>query len=114
MSDNLDVMGMSHASAASMTSFHSARPKQPLVMSECAFPSPNVPSCAPHTARQPTRPHLTPHPQAGCSCETQRGEDADLPKGATVYFSNENSACVAGETQRSDAVEYDAGTFVWT
>ena len=50
-----------------------------------------------------------------CSCETQRGEDADLPRNAsTVFFTDENSACVQGQTQVSNAAPYIAGTFVWT
>jgi len=51
-----------------------------------------------------------------CSCETQRGEDADLQPEwpASVYYSNENSGCVRGQTQASNGVAYNAGTFVWT
>lgn len=32
----------------------------------------------------------------------------------SVYFSNDNFGCVAGQTQASNGVAYDAGTFVWT
>ena len=50
-----------------------------------------------------------------CSCETQRGEDADLPHDpSTVFFTDENSACLRGQTQTSNAVAYVGGTYVWT
>ena len=85
MSNVLDVMGFSHAAASVVAAFHAADPTKPLVMSEC------------------------------CSCETQRGEDADQPLNATyVYFSNEQSGCLSGQTQASNAVSFNAGTFVWT
>ena len=85
MSDALDVMGFSHASYADVLAFHQAEPQKPLVMSEC------------------------------CSCETQRGEDADLPHNETaVFYSNENAACLAAQTQASNGPEWMAGTFVWT
>ena len=46
---NMQVMGFSHADAATVANFHKNDPTKPLVMSEC------------------------------CSCETQRGEDSDQP-----------------------------------
>ena len=50
-----------------------------------------------------------------CSCETQRGEDGDQPMNkSTVYFSDEASSCLSGETQRSNAVAFNSGTFIWT
>eukprot|EP01047_Picozoa_sp_COSAG01_P043012 COSAG01_NODE_3793_length_5690_cov_6.048650_3_plen_388_part_00 len=55
-----------------------------------------------------------------CSCETQRGEDADLfsfQSSATtpfVFHSNENAACVSEKTQTSNGVAWVGGTFVWT
>ncbi len=84
MSDILDVMGFSHASYGSVLAFHQQQPGKPLVMTEC------------------------------CSCETQRGEDADMQSvwNPTVYFSNENSGCVHGQTQTSNGVPWIAGTFV--
>ena len=85
MSDALDVMGFSHASYNDVLTFHEAEPDKPLVMSEC------------------------------CSCETQRGEDADMPHNTSeVFYSNENSGCLAGQTQVSDGPEWMSGTFVWT
>lgn len=82
----LDVFGMSHQSTATLNTFHATMPYKPLVMSEC------------------------------CSCETQRGEDADLPRSpnSSVYYSSENSACLAAQTQVSDAPAFCAGTFIWT
>ena len=82
----LDVMGMSHQPPAVVTAFHVAEPFKPLVMSEC------------------------------CSCETQRGEDADQPLNASraVYFSDEASACLGEQTQWSNAPPFVAGSFVWT
>jgi hypothetical protein len=54
-------------------------------------------------------------PLLPCSCETQRGEDADLSHDAsTVFFTDENSACLQGQTQVSNGVAFVAGTFVWT
>lgn len=85
MSDLLDVMGMSHNGLDAFTKFHAAEPNKPLVATEC------------------------------CSCETQRGEDADLPHNTSyVYFSNENQQCLEDQTQVSNGQEYIAGTFVWT
>jgi len=86
MSDLLDVMGFSHADYGTISRFHEQEPGKPLVMSEC------------------------------CSCETQRGEDADLKSewDSSVYFSNENSGCVRDQTQTSNAVDWMAGSYVWT
>ena len=50
-----------------------------------------------------------------CSCETQRGEDDDIPYNKSlVYYSNFNAPCLAGQVSTSDAPEYMAGTYVWT
>ena len=50
-----------------------------------------------------------------CSCETQRGEDADQPLNAsTVFYSDETSGCLGGQTQWSNGVVFNAGSFVWT
>ena len=71
ISKMLDVMGMSHQTGAALETWHAAEPDKLVVMTEC------------------------------CSCETQRGEDADLMafRASTaapfVYNSNENSACTA-------------------
>ena len=84
MSDALDVMGFSHDSFDTISAFHRAEPGKPLVMTEC------------------------------CSCETQRGEDDDLPRNASeVFFSSLNGACLASQTQTSNAPPWMAGTFVW-
>lgn len=74
-------MGMSHASYNSALAFHMQEPNKPLVMTEC------------------------------CSCETQRGEDADMSKdwNPTVVYSNENSGCVREQTQTSNAPAWIAG-----
>lgn len=84
MSDILDVMGFSHAGSDVIQKFHEEDPTKPLVMSEC------------------------------CSCETQRAEDHDLPHNPTVFYDDENSGCVSGQSQTSNAVSWMAGTFVWT
>jgi hypothetical protein len=90
ISSMLDVMGMSHQTGATFDAWHTAEPEKLVVATEC------------------------------CSCETQRGEDADLMpfRSSTaspfVYNSNENSACVMNRTQTSNGVEWIGGTFVWT
>lgn len=85
MSDAMDVMGMSHASAQKVGAFHQAEPDKPLAMTEC------------------------------CSCQNQRGEDADQPHNQSlVHYSSEVAGCLWQQTQVSDAPEYVAGTFVWT
>ena len=88
LSNMLDVMGMSHQGTKQVNSWHDAEPNKLVVMTEC------------------------------CSCETQRGEDADLlaerPQEVAAWDSNENSACVKAKTQVSDAPEWVGGTFVWT
>ena len=83
--DVMDVVGMSHQSAATLAAFHAASPFKPVAMTEC------------------------------CSCETMRAADADLPYNTSiVYYSNEASACLAAETQISNAAPFCAGTMVWT
>ena len=122
MSASLDVMGFSHASAAAVASFHEKQPQQPLVMTECcscetqrAWRGPcwcTTLPCGPSNSHAP--------PPTGCACADSSpctpppagGEDADMPKGPDVYFDNNNSACVRGQTQASDAVAFDGGTFV--
>lgn len=44
-----------------------------------------------------------------CSCETQRGEDSDLPRSPGATFDNENSGCLQRETQTSNVPAYVAG-----
>ena len=84
MYDVLDVAGMSHQSAATLEAFHAASPAKPVSMNEW------------------------------CSCESMRGADADLPHNASeVFYSSEASACLAEQTQVSNAPEFCAGTFVW-
>jgi hypothetical protein len=87
ISTMLDVMGMSHQQSAKLDAWHAKRPDKLVVMTEC------------------------------CSCETQRGEDADLlqyQNRSYIFNSNENSACVQSKTQISNAVDWVGGTFVWT
>jgi Glycoside hydrolase family 2 C-terminal domain 5/Glycosyl hydrolases family 2, TIM barrel domain/Glycosyl hydrolases family 2, sugar binding domain/Domain of unknown function (DUF4982)/Glycosyl hydrolases family 2 len=85
MSFVLDVQGFSHVDDSVFRSYHEKWPLKPLVASEC------------------------------CSCETQRGEDSDLPYNKTsVFYPNENSACVSQQTQWSNGLSYVAGSFVWT
>ena len=88
ISKMLDVMGMSHQTSAVLDRWHEEEPDKLVVMTEC------------------------------CSCETQRGEDADLMAraGPAVYNSNENSACLVGQdgVPVSNSVEWVGGTFVWT
>lgn len=82
-------MGMSHQGAKQFDAWHVQEPGKLLVATEC------------------------------CSCETQRGEDADLLpfrpsiKAPFVYASNENSACLKEQTQASNAVSWVGGTFVY-
>lgn len=85
MSTALDVMGCSHCGTEDMLKFHEKEPSKPLVMTEC------------------------------CSCENQRGEDADQPHNSTlVHYNNEVAGCLADQVGVSDLTEYVAGTFVWT
>jgi beta-galactosidase/beta-glucuronidase len=85
MSDALDVMGMSHASSSSVQAFHEMEPDKPLAMTEC------------------------------CSCQNQRGEDADQPHNKTrVHYTSEVAGCLEKQTSTSDDPEYVAGTFVWS
>lgn len=85
MSDALDVMGMSHASSSSVQAFHEMEPDKPLAMTEC------------------------------CSCQNQRGEDADQPHNKTlVHYTSEVAGCLEEQTSTSDDPEYVAGTFVWS
>ena len=66
MSDALDVMGMSHASSAKVEAFHQMEPDKPLAMTEC------------------------------CSCQNQRGEDADQPHNSTaVHCELSCTSCAA-------------------
>lgn len=80
---------MSHQGAKQFDAWHVQEPGKLLVATEC------------------------------CSCETQRGEDADLLpfrpsiKAPFVYASNENSACLKEQTQASNAVSWVGGTFVY-
>ena len=49
------------------------------------------------------------------SCETQRGEDSDMPHNSSVvFFTNENQGCVAGQTQESNGPDWNVGSYVWT
>ena len=82
MSSVLDVMGMSHVSPAAVQEWHQQEPGKGLCMTEC------------------------------CSCSSQRGEDPDLPGSPGATFKNENSGCLKGETQTSDAPAYVAGVSV--
>jgi hypothetical protein len=83
--DLMDVMGMSHQSAAVLEAFHAATPFKAVAMTEC------------------------------CSCETERAADADQPRNTSlVYYSNEASACLTAQTQVSNAPAWCAGTLVWT
>ena len=91
-----DVMGMSHQQTRALQIWHNSTPEKLVVMTEC------------------------------CSCETQRGEDADLPGirtnasavwvpgTSTVFSSNENAACLRQKVLISDQPEWVGGTFVWT
>ncbi len=36
-----------------------------------------------------------------------------MPHNSSVFYPNENSGCVSGQTQTSNAVPWMAGTFVW-
>ena len=87
ISDVFDVMGMSHQSPAVLQAYHAAAPFKAVVMSEC------------------------------CSCETQRGEDADLVPfrnaSAAVTHSSTDEGCFERETQWSNT-PYCVGTMIWT
>jgi len=85
MSTALDVMGCSHCNSNDMERFHQKEPSKPLVMTEC------------------------------CSCESQRGEDGDLPHNSTlVHYTDEVAGCLADQVGVSDLTEYIGGTMVWT
>jgi hypothetical protein len=44
-----------------------------------------------------------------------RAADGDLPQNTSeVYYSNEQSRCLAQQTQVSNLPQYVSGTFVWT
>ena len=83
MSALLDVMGFSHSNADNIAKFNAKVPTQPVAATEC------------------------------CSCEGQRGEDADQPHDATVFQSNEIAACLLSETQRFNSQLFNAGQFIW-
>ncbi len=88
--DVFDVMGVSHQSSMVLDAWHASKPDKLIVMTEC------------------------------CSCPTQRGEDSDIvpfrpsTSAPFVYNGNENSDCVNTTSQRSNAVEWVGGTFIWT
>ena len=84
MSGLLDVMGFSHSNANNIANFHAKVPTQPVAATEC------------------------------CSCESQRGEDADQPHDATVFQSDEIQSCLLDETQRFNSQAFLAGQFIWT
>ena len=85
MSKQLDVQGFSHVNTHTFSSYHAAWPLQPLAGTEC------------------------------CSCETQRGEDADLAHNSSeVFYPSFNADCVSEQTQWALALPYVAGSFVWT
>jgi len=70
MSRQLDVQGFSHENGDFLAKFHAAWPDKPISATEC------------------------------CSCETQRGEDNDIPYNESlVYYSSFNAPCVAEQTQ---------------
>ena len=72
----VDVMGMSHQGYAKVAAWHAAEAGKLLVMTEC------------------------------CSCQTQRGEDADLiadrDPSVAAWDSNEPSRCLSAKVQTSD------------
>jgi hypothetical protein len=84
MSAELDIMGFSHASEGTVASFHSAKPNQ-----VCVLDSLHTLAHA-HTTQAPTLavPMQPLVMSECCSCETQRGEDADLKVrgGARPFF----------------------------
>lgn len=84
MSVQLDVQGFSHVQDFVFENFKLLAPDKPLAATEC------------------------------CSCETQRGEDADLPLAPGVFFNNFNAECVAEQTNWSNLLSYVTGQFVWT
>ncbi len=85
MSAELDVQGFSHVDDGVFKSYHAAWPARPLVASEC------------------------------CSCETQRGEDADLAHNASrVFYPSFNADCLSRQTNWALSLPYVSGSFVWT
>lgn len=85
IADMYDVMGMSHQQTAKLDVWHASEPDKLVVMTEC------------------------------CSCETQRGEDADLlstRNASYIYASNEAAACLARQVAISDNVTWVGGTHV--
>jgi len=87
IADMYDVMGMSHQQTAKLDIWHAGEPNKLVVMTEC------------------------------CSCETQRGEDADLlstRNASYIYASNEAAACMGQKVAISDNVTWVGGTHSWT
>lgn len=85
MSVLLDVQGFSHVDTSVFQGFHNLAPEKPIAATEC------------------------------CSCETMRGEDADLPHNSSlVFYSNFNQPCLGQQTQWSNGLQYVSGSFVWT
>ena len=80
----LDIQGFSHQSDSAFLDFHIKYPEKPLVATEC------------------------------CSCESQRGEDADLPHGANATHTSWTQSCTASQSQTSNGKSWIAGTYTWT
>ncbi len=80
----LDVQGFSHQSSAAFETFHARYPEKPIMATEC------------------------------CSCESQRGEDGDLPRTADAYWSSWTQSCTQDQVQTTNGLQWAAGTYVWT
>jgi len=88
-SEALDVQGFSHQSAADFSSFHSLMPAKPVMATEC------------------------------CGCKSQRGEDWDVPRNASVAYYDSlgiaNPDCVQKpQWAAAYRTEFSAGLMTWS
>lgn len=89
LSNTVDVQGFSHESREKLDQCHETLPNKPILMSEC------------------------------CSCNTMRDEDegCETTRDNPHYSCDQkafNARCLEQLVNASDAVEYSAGTMVWT
>lgn len=96
--DYLDVQGFSHKQAKDFIEFRAQYPRKPMAATEC------------------------------CSCMSQRGVDEDVcPKPADggckdtpgpvpsgTFYNNNIGQCTYEQVNRSDSLDFVAGTFVWS
>ena len=95
VADFLDVQGLSHPRVVDINGARALAPERLIIVSEC------------------------------CSCQSQRGENtgtvnpdgpmpANITPGVDLYNPAFNGDCLQQEVGRSDALEYIAGSMIWT